>query len=73
MECGKVRSIKTGKIAKPDTKKKVLPSEISKSLKGFNEFFEAKIDVTVNNRGKGKISIPFDSIEDFNRIKKLLK
>lgn len=66
-----VRAIKTGKIAKPETKKKTLPTEISKSLKGLNDYFEAKIDVTVNNRGKGKISIPFDSIEDFNRIKKL--
>lgn len=68
-----VRVLKTGKIPKPDTKKKALPAEISSSLKGLTDFFDTKIDVTVNNRGKGKISIPFKSIDDFNRIKKLLE
>ncbi len=68
-----VRALKTGVEKKPEAKKNTLPSEISSSLKSFSEFFSAKIDVSVNNKGKGKISIPFDSIEDFNRIKKLLK
>ncbi|MCH2031882.1 MAG: ParB/RepB/Spo0J family partition protein [Tenacibaculum sp.] len=68
-----VRALKTGVEKKPEAKKNALPSEISSSLKSFSEFFSAKIDVSVNNKGKGKISIPFDSIEDFNRIKKLLK
>ncbi|CAM1345702.1 ParB/RepB/Spo0J family partition protein [Tenacibaculum amylolyticum] len=68
-----VRVLKTGKIPKPDTKKKALPAEISSSLKGLTDFFDTKIDVTVNNKGKGKISIPFKSIDDFNRIKKLLE
>ena len=68
-----VRALKTGVEKKPEAKKNTLPSEISSSLKSFSEFFNAKIDVSVNNKGKGKISIPFDSIEDFNRIKKLLK
>ncbi|AUC14487.1 chromosome partitioning protein ParB [Tenacibaculum sp. SZ-18] len=68
-----VRALKTGVEKKSEVKKSTLPSEISSSLKSFSEFFSAKIDVSVNNKGKGKISIPFDSIEDFNRIKKLLK
>ena len=68
-----VRVLKSGVTKKPEAKKNALPSEISSSLKNFTDFFSAKIDVSVNDKGKGKISIPFDSIEDFNRIKKLLK
>jgi ParB family transcriptional regulator, chromosome partitioning protein len=40
--------------------------------KAITDFFGAKIDVNVANNGKGKISIPFHSEEDFNRILKLL-
>ncbi|MDY0781173.1 ParB/RepB/Spo0J family partition protein [Tenacibaculum sp. IB213877] len=68
-----VRNLKEGTPEKVNTSKKPLPFMISNSMSGLNEFFGAKIDVSVNNKGKGKISIPFDSIEDFNRIKKLLK
>ena len=39
----------------------------------MSDYFGHKIDVSVNNKGKGKISIPFTSEEDFNRIKKLLQ
>lgn len=66
-----VKSLKTGTIAKP--KKKAAPSFIKDSLKDINEYFGHKVDVTVSNNGKGKISIPFHSEEDFNRIKNLLK
>ncbi|CAL2055302.1 ParB/RepB/Spo0J family partition protein [Tenacibaculum sp. 190524A05c] len=68
-----VRVLKSGVEKKSESKKNALPKEISTGLKNFSDFFSAKIDVSVNNKGKGKISIPFDSIEDFNRIKKLLK
>jgi ParB family chromosome partitioning protein len=66
-----VKSLKTGTIAKP--KKKVAPRFIKDSLKDINEYFGHKVDVTVGSNGKGKISIPFHSEEDFNRIKNLLK
>jgi ParB family chromosome partitioning protein len=68
-----VKSLKNGTIAKP--KKKVAPRFIKDSLKEINEYFGHKADVTVssNGKGKGKISIPFHSEEDFNRIKNLLK
>lgn len=70
-----VKSLKDGSIAKkPETKKKSLPKAISSSLSEINSFFGKKnINVKVNDKGKGNISIPFDSIEDFNRIKNLLK
>uniref|UniRef100_UPI00259B1048 ParB/RepB/Spo0J family partition protein n=1 Tax=uncultured Polaribacter sp. TaxID=174711 RepID=UPI00259B1048 len=66
-----VKILKTGKASK--TKKKPIPSYIKNSIQSFSEYFGHKIDVTVSNNGKGKISIPFHSEEDFNRIKNLLK
>ncbi|WP_299625087.1 ParB/RepB/Spo0J family partition protein [uncultured Tenacibaculum sp.] len=68
-----VRALKTGNMAKAQSKKKTLPTSIANSMQDLNTFFDAKINVTVGNNGKGKISIPFKSIEDFNRIKELLK
>ena len=66
-----VKGLKSGSIAKP--KKKAVPTFVKNSLKDINEYFGHKVDVTVSTNGKGKISIPFHSEEDFNRIKKLLK
>jgi ParB family chromosome partitioning protein len=66
-----VKSLKTGTIAKP--KKKGVPTFVKNSLEAINEYFGHKVAVTVGNNGKGKISIPFHSEEDFNRIKNLLK
>lgn len=41
--------------------------------KAFTSFFGSKIDVKVAGNGKGKITIPFHSEEDFNRIIKLIQ
>ncbi|CCG54038.1 Chromosome partitioning protein ParB [Flavobacterium indicum GPTSA100-9 = DSM 17447] len=40
--------------------------------KTFANFFGTKVDVNVASNGKGKITIPFHSEEDFNRIMKLI-
>jgi len=48
------------------------PKSVKKSIKDFSDFFGAKIGVNVSKSGSGKITIPFSSEEDFNRIKKLL-
>lgn len=40
--------------------------------KAFTSFFGTKVDVKVATNGKGKITIPFHSEEDFNRILKLI-
>ena len=66
-----VKIIKSGAIAKQ--KKKITPPYIKDSLKDIGDYFGHKIDITVGTNGKGKISIPFHSEEDFNRIKNLLK
>ncbi|APZ46611.1 chromosome partitioning protein ParB [Polaribacter reichenbachii] len=67
-----VKSLKTGAIAKPK-KKIVIPPFVRESKKEISEFFGHKIDISVASNGKGKISIPFHSEEDFKRIKNLLK
>ena len=55
------------------TNNKVLPKYIENSLSDINSFLGHKINITVSTKGKGKISIPFHSKEDFERIKNLLK
>lgn len=66
-----VKNLKSGVIKKP--KKKQVPTYIKESLKDISEYLGHKIDVSINTNGKGKISIPFHSEEDFNRLKNLLK
>ena len=44
--------------------------EVEKKV--FTNFFGTKVDVKVATNGKGKITIPFHSEEDFNRILKLI-
>lgn len=66
-----VKNIKNGVTDK--TVKKEIPKYIKDSLQDINSFFGHKVVVNVNAKGKGKITIPFHSEEDFNRIKNLLK
>jgi len=66
-----VQQYKTTKIVTP-IEPTVTPKSVKKSIKDFSEFFGAKIGVNVSKSGSGKITIPFSSEEDFNRIKKLL-
>ncbi|CAA0146796.1 ParB/RepB/Spo0J family partition protein [Tenacibaculum maritimum] len=67
-----VKNLKAGTVTKT-AKKKALPNYVSGSIKEISEYFGKKIDVTVSGNGKGKLTIPFSSEEDFNRIKNLLK
>ena len=66
-----VKNLKLGTIVKP--KKKMVPAFVKDSLKDINNYFGHKVNVTLSANGRGKISIPFHSEEDFNRIKNLLK
>ncbi|WP_010520411.1 ParB/RepB/Spo0J family partition protein [Aquimarina agarivorans] len=69
-----VRSLTNGATTtnKKATPKKN-PSFVTEAQDEFTDFFGAKIDIKASSNGKGKISIPFSSKEDFNRILKLLK
>jgi ParB family chromosome partitioning protein len=66
-----VKNLKFGAVTK--LKKEQVPVYIKDSLKDISEYFGHKINVTLSTNGKGKISIPFHSEEDFNRIKNLFK
>ena len=67
-----VKKLKISPYSKT-TNNKVLPKYIENSLSDINSFLGHKINITVSTKGKGKISIPFHSKEDFERIKNLLK
>ena len=67
-----VKSLKIDTPQKNEIKKH-LPKYIKNSLSEINTYLGHKVNVTVNKKGKGKISIPFHSKEDFERIKNLLK
>jgi ParB family chromosome partitioning protein len=59
---------------KAAAKAKSASFEIADSQKNtFNNYFGTKVEVKIAGNGKGKISIPFHSEEDFNRIIKLIK
>ena len=58
---------------KPAKQNHATPEHIQSGIKEFSEYFGHKIDVKVSKNGKGKITIPFHSEEDFNRIKKLVQ
>ena len=67
-----VKSLKV-EATVPNETKKYLPKYIKDSLLEINSYLGHNINITVNSKGKGKISIPFHSQEDFERIKNLLK
>lgn len=70
-----VKAYHEGTPEKPATANKTATSfEIgTEDKKTFNDYFGAKVDVKIAGNGKGKITIPFHSEEDFNRIIKLIK
>jgi len=58
---------------KPATAPKAASFEIDEDHKNtFIDYFGTKVDVKLAGNGKGKITIPFHSEEDFNRILKLI-
>ncbi|MEE9348428.1 MAG: ParB/RepB/Spo0J family partition protein [Flavobacteriaceae bacterium] len=70
----------TESLVKQQNNKEIIPVKVSSkpnyvknSLIDLNRFFGNKIQIKVSSNNKGQIIIPFDSEDDFNRIKKLLK
>ena len=56
------------------TKQKTSTAPVSfEKSSELNQYFDAKVDIKMAANGKGKITIPFSSEADFNRIIKLLK
>ena len=50
-----------------------LPATTLEKSRELNAYFDAKVDVKIAPNGKGKITIPFSSEADLNRIIQLLK
>ncbi|WP_274474368.1 ParB/RepB/Spo0J family partition protein [Mangrovimonas aestuarii] len=63
----------TNEVSVPKPQKVILPSFAEQGMREFSKFFGNKIDIKVAKNGKGKITIPFKSEDDFIRIKKLLE
>ena len=59
------------KTVKPKTAS--LPPTTLEKTRDLNAYFDAKVDVKIASNGKGKITIPFSSEADLNRIIQLLK
>ncbi|HEY9184707.1 MAG TPA: ParB/RepB/Spo0J family partition protein [Salegentibacter sp.] len=69
-----VREINTGgKEKSPARTSTSVPKTYKKGIKEFSEYLGTKVDVKLTRKGSGKLSIPFKSEEDFNRIKKLIQ
>jgi ParB family chromosome partitioning protein len=62
--------LKPKSFQSPKTSSFIIEEE-SKNL--MNTYFGNKVDIKIANNGKGKITIPFQSEEDFNRIMQLIK
>jgi ParB family chromosome partitioning protein len=67
-----IKNLKSGSKT-PVKKKQILPKFIKDNLTEISNYFGHNVSVVVNEKGKGKLTIPFHSEEDFNRIKKLLE
>ena len=69
-----VKAYHEGNLDKPAPKKADAAFDVGlDEKKSFNDYFGTKVDIKVAGNGKGKISIPFHSEEDFNRLLKLIK
>ncbi len=69
-----VREINTGSQEKKGNKAPTtVPKTYKKGIKEFSDYLGTKVDVKLTKKGSGKLSIPFKSEEDFNRIKKLIQ
>ncbi|MBF4517475.1 ParB/RepB/Spo0J family partition protein [Flavobacterium sp. ANB] len=63
-------SLKPKVEGKPKADSSFVVRETQKNT--FNDYFGSKVDIKVAGNGKGKITIPFSSEADFNRIIKLI-
>jgi ParB family chromosome partitioning protein len=69
-----VKNYQDGLKPAPAKVKKITSFAVAEEQKkSFTTFFGAKVEVKVAGNGKGKITIPFHSEEDFERIIKLIK
>ncbi len=68
-----VRNLNEGKSEDIKGKSPKYPKEYGKIKKQLDSVFNSKIDFTMNEKGKGKIVIPFKSASDLERIVKIIE
>jgi len=71
-----VQLIKNGEnvpaVKKKKKSKTQLPAELERVRKRFETLFNVKAQVVTDSEGKGKITIPFDSIDTIRKIMKVI-
>ena len=68
-ELGKaICSLKKAKIPEKIEKKKKLNDDFTQLSDHLNKIFSAKVNFRINEKGKGKIVIPFENPEEMERI-----
>ena len=68
-----VKNVRDGKTNEKITITNTVPDYIKQSTKEISDFVGNTVKIKLSGENKGKIEIPFNSQEDFNRIKKLLQ
>lgn len=68
-----VKNVREGKSNEKDTVANKTPDYIKQGTKEISDYVGNKIKIKLLGEHRGKIEIPFNSQEDFNRIKKLLQ
>ena len=70
-----VRLAASGEIGEKPLKKEkqhtIMPEEYETLCRELNEKFNAKVKLSYNEKGKGKVTIPFDSDDDLMRLMSL--
>lgn len=69
-----VRNLNAEGIKKAELKEKKqkFPEEYGQLKEHLSQFFQTKVDFSLNNKGKGKIVIPFETANDLERIMGIL-
>ncbi|BAO56418.1 ParB/RepB/Spo0J family partition protein [Nonlabens marinus] len=67
-----VKDSKESSLSRKRTTKKSLPEYVESSIENLQETLGTKVTATANSKGKGKLSIAFNSKEELERITKLI-
>ena len=67
-----VKELRSGIVKTEKEKPLSAPRFVKIAKSKLNDFFGNDVEIKISKNNKGKIIIPFNSEEDFNRIKKLL-
>ncbi len=67
-----VKNSKDSSLSRKRTPTKSLPTYVESSIENLQEKLGTKVTATANSKGKGKLSIAFNSKEELERITKLI-